>query len=416
MGFARSLRCRECGTEYPLDARYVCTECFGPLEVTYDLDALRRVLTRDRIQNGPRSLWRYRDLLPVADGPAVDLHAGFTPLIKADNLGRKLGLRNLYIKNDAVNPTYSFKDRPVAVAASKALEFGFDTLACASTGNLAASVAAHAARAGLNCFVFIPADLEAGKVLNMAVYGATLVPVRGSYDQVNRLCTELADRHGWAFVNINLRPYYAEGSKTLGFEVAEQLGWQAPDACIVPVASGALFTKVAKGFDELAAVGLIEARPIRMYAAQAAGSGPVADAYARRSLEVRPVKPNTIAKSLAIGDPADGYYVLKLIYETGGAAVGVPDAEVVAGIKLLAETEGIFTETAGGVTVATLRRLAEGGAFRPEEVVVAFITGNGLKTQEAVANTLSIPNAIEPTVAAFEAAFGRTLSAVSARK
>ncbi len=416
MGFAQSLRCRECGTEYPLDARYVCTECFGPLEVTYDLDALRRVLTRDRIQNGPHSLWRYRDLLPVADGPVVDMHAGFTPLLKAENLGRKLGLKNLYIKNDAVNPTYSFKDRPVAVAATKALEFGFNTLACASTGNLAASVAAHAARAGLNCFVFIPADLEAGKVVNMAVYGATLVPVRGSYDQVNRLCTELADRHGWAFVNINLRPYYAEGSKTLGFEIAEQLGWRAPDACVVPVASGALFTKVAKGLSELAAVGLVEPRPVRMYAAQAAGSGPVAEAYARRSLEVRPVKPNTIAKSLAIGDPADGYYVLKLIYETGGAAVGVSDEEVVAGIKLLAETEGIFTETAGGVTVATLKRLAEAGAFRPGEVVVAFITGNGLKTQEAVAGTLTVPDAIEPTVAAFEAAFGHTLSAALARR
>ncbi|MER3448683.1 MAG: threonine synthase, partial [Chloroflexota bacterium] len=280
MGFARSLRCRECGTEYPLDARYVCAECFGPLEVTYNLEALQATLTRDRIEGGPRSLWRYRDLLPVSDNPTVDLQAGFTPLLKAENLGRKLGLKNLYIKNDAVNPTYSFKDRPVAVAATKAVEFGFDTLACASTGNLAASVAAHAAKAGLNCFVFIPADLEAGKIVNTAVYGATLVPVRGSYDQVNRLCTELADRHGWAFVNINLRPYYAEGSKTLGFEVAEQLGWRAPDACVVPVASGALFTKVAKGLAELAAVGLIEPRTIRMYAAQAAGSGPVADAYA----------------------------------------------------------------------------------------------------------------------------------------
>ncbi len=264
MGFARSLRCRECGTEYPLDARYVCTECFGPLEVTYDLEALRVALTRGRIEGGPRSLWRYRDLLPVSDNPTVDLQAGFTPLLKAENLGRKLGLKNLYIKNDAVNPTYSFKDRPVAVAATKAVEFGFDTLACASTGNLAASVAAHAARAGLNCLVFIPADLEAGKIVNTAVYGATLVPVRGSYDQVNRLCTELADRHGWAFVNINLRPYYAEGSKTLGFEVAEQLGWRAPDACVVPVASGALFTKVAKGLAELAAVGLIEPRTVHV--------------------------------------------------------------------------------------------------------------------------------------------------------
>ncbi len=416
MGFARSLRCRECGTEYPLDARYVCTECFGPLEVTYDLEALRAALTRDRIEGGPRSLWRYRDLLPVSDNPTVDLQAGFTPLLKAENLGRKLGLKSLYIKNDAVNPTYSFKDRPVAVAATKAVEFGFDTLACASTGNLAASVAAHAAKAGLNCLVFIPADLEAGKIVNTAVYGATLVPVRGSYDQVNRLCTELADRHGWAFVNINLRPYYAEGSKTLGFEVAEQLGWRAPDACVVPVASGALFTKVAKGLAELAAVGLIEPRTVRMYAAQAAGSGPVAEAYARRSLEIRPVRPSTIAKSLAIGDPADGYYVLKLVYETGGAALGVPDEEVVAGIRLLAETEGIFTETAGGVTIAVLKRLAEAGAFRPDEVVVAFITGNGLKTQEAVAGTLTLPDAIEPTVAAFEAAFGRFLAAGSTRK
>jgi threonine synthase len=402
VSYATALRCRECSREYPLAPQHVCEFCFGPLEVTYDYDAIRKAISRERIARGPASLWRYADLLPVDEEYRVDLGAGFTPLLHAKNLGRRLGLNRLYLKNDTVNPTWSFKDRVVAVAATKAREFGFSTLACASTGNLANSVAAHAARAGMEAYVFIPADLEAGKVLGSAIYAPTLVAVNGNYDQVNRLCAELGERNGWAFVNINVRPYYSEGSRTLAFEVAEQLGWRAPDHCVVPIASGSLFTKIYKGFTELAKVGLIEEPRVRMSGAQAAGCSPVATAWAQGSMNFRPVKPNTIAKSLAIGNPADGYYALVQLKQTGGACPAVTDDEVIEGMKLLAETEGIFAETAGGVTIAALKRLAEAGQIHPDELTVAFITGAGLKTQEAVQGHLVEPLSIDPTVESFE--------------
>jgi len=415
MSFAHRLRCRECGRLYPLDPIYVCEFCFGPLEVMYDYEALRRHVSRRRIEQGPYTIWRYRDLLPV-DGEPVDIGAGFTPLLPAPRLGKALGLRNLFIKNDCVNPTWSFKDRVVSVAATKAREFGFDTLACASTGNLANSVAAHAARAGLRALVFIPADLETGKVVGSAVYGPTLVAVEGSYDDVNRLCSELAEKYRWAFVNINVRPYYAEGSKTLGYEVCEQLGWRIPDHCVVPVASGSLFTKIYKGMKELAWLGLVEWRPPRMTAAQALGCSPVVEAWERRSYDIRPQRPNTIAKSLAIGNPADGYYALRVLNESGGYGVAVPDEEIVEGMKLLAETEGIFAETAGGVVVAALRRLAREGRIDPQETVVAFITGAGLKTREAVEGALRAPVVVKPTIASFEEAMAQRQEALTASK
>ncbi len=412
MSFANTLRCRECGRHYPLEPMYVCEFCFGPLEVMYDYEGLRKHLSRRRIETGPLTIWRYRDLLPV-DGEPVDIGAGFTPLLPAPRLGKALGLKRLYIKNDCVNPTWSFKDRVVSVAATKAREFSFRTLACASTGNLANSVAAHAARAGLEALVFIPADLEQGKIVGSAIYGPTLVAVQGSYDDVNRLCSELAERYPWAFVNINIRPYYAEGSKTLGYEVCEQLGWRIPDHCIVPVASGSLFTKIYKGMKELAWLGLVEWRRPRMSAAQALGCSPVVEAWERRSYDIRPQRPNTIAKSLAIGNPADGYYALRVINETGGYGVAVTDEEIIEGIKLLAETEGIFSETAGGVVVASLKRLATQGLISREETVVAFITGAGLKTQEAVVEALAAPVLIEPTIASFEEAMAQRQKALS---
>ena len=384
MPFTTSLRCRECSREYELQPINVCDFCFGPLEVQYDYDAIGRVMSRESIQRGPHSMWRYAELLPAASENPVDINAGFTPLIKADRLGKALGLNELYIKNDCVNPTYSFKDRVVSVAVTAARDFGFTTLACASTGNLAGSVAAHAARAGIRCYVFIPADLEVGKVVGAAIYGPTLVAVDGSYDDVNRLCSEIADRYGWAFVNINVRPFYSEGSKTLGYEVAEQLGWRAPDHAIVPAASGSMFTKIWKGFNEFHKLGLIEEPTTRMHIAQAVGSAPIVSAYEAGIKDIRPVRPNTIAKSLAIGNPADGYYALNVIEESGGTGHAVPDQEIVASMRLLAETEGIFAETAGGVTIGVLRRLAEEGVIGPDEVAVAYITGNGLKTQEAV--------------------------------
>ncbi|NQU96572.1 MAG: threonine synthase, partial [Chloroflexi bacterium] len=346
---------------------------------------------------------RYEDLLPVGRKNAVDIGVGLTPLLFAENLGRELGLRNLWVKNDAVNPTYSFKDRVVAVACTKALEFGFDTMACASTGNLAGAVAAHGAKAGLRTLVFIPADLEAGKVIGAAIYGPTVVAVKGSYDDVNRLCSELADTRGWAFVNINMRAYYSEGSKTLAYEVAEQLGWRAPDHVVVPVASGSLYTKVWKGLNEFARLGLIDSVNTKMHIAQAEGCAPVVHAFNEGQTHHRIVEPNTIAKSLAIGNPADSYYDLKIARETGGSAVAVPEPEVAEGIVLLAQTEGIFTETAGGVTVSALRHLAATGAVGPDDLVVALITGNGLKTQEAVAH-LARPVTIEATVDSFEEA------------
>jgi threonine synthase len=409
MPFVKSLFCRECGREYPVEASHVCEFCFGPLEVGYDYDAIARVLTKERIQAGPLSMWRYQDLLPVGRESGIDMGTGFTPLMKADNLGRKLGLNNLYIKNDSVNPTFSFKDRVVSVATNKALEFEFETLACASTGNLAGSVSAHGAKAGLDTIVFFPSDLEKGKILGAAIYGATLVAVDGTYDQVNRLCSELADNHRWAFVNVNMRPYYSEGSKTLAYEVAEQLGWRAPDRCVVPAASGSLYTKIWKGLNEFADLGLIGAVNTKMHLAQAEGCSPIVEAYNQDSFHVKPVKPNTLAKSLAIGNPADGFYSLKTAKKSGGSAEMAPENEIVECIQLLAETEGIFTETAGGVVISGLRKIAREGIIDPDEVVVAFITGNGLKTQEAVESLVDPVHTspdyenFETALAAFEA-------------
>jgi threonine synthase len=407
MSYAKALHCRECGREYPLQPSHVCEFCFGPLEVTYDYDAQRKAVSRQSIENGPISLWRYRDLLPCDADRAVDLNAGFTPLLRARNLGEALGLSQLYIKNDCTNPSWSFKDRVVAVASTKALEFGFDTLACASTGNLANSVAAHAARAGIKAYVFVPSNLESGKLIGSAVYGATLVAVDGSYDDVNRLCSELADKYPWAFVNINVRPYYSEGSKTLAYEVAEQLGWRAPDHCIVPMASGSLLTKIGKGLDEMAKLWLLDSVQTKISGAQALGCSPIVTAWQAGTLNIRPVKPNTIAKSLAIGNPADGYYALKVIGDSGGSAVASDDDEIVDGIKLLAESEGVFAETAGGVVIAGLKRLVESGRVDRDELVVAFITGAGLKTQEAVVDKIGKALHVTPTVASFEEAIAQ---------
>jgi len=406
MPFAKALRCRECNREYQLEPLHVCEFCFGPLEVSYDLDAMHRNITRETIEAGPASMWRYADLLPADPAFAVDINAGFTPLIRAKNLGEHLGLKNLYIKNDCANPTWSFKDRVVAVASTKAREFGFDTLACASTGNLANSVSAHAARAGMEAYVFIPQDLERGKIVGSSIYGATLIAVDGNYDDVNRLCSELADKYRWAFVNINMRPYYAEGSKTLGYEVAEQLGWRAPEHVVAPMASGSLYVKIWKGLQELAKLWLIDSVQTKMSGAQARGCSPIVTAYEGGTMNIRPVRPTTIAKSLAIGNPADGYYALKVMEESGGYGVASDDEEIVAGIKLLAESEGIFGETAGGVVVAGLQKLAREGKIAPDEVTVAYITGSGLKTQEAIEDALEIPLHINPTMAAFEAALG----------
>ena len=413
MSYAKALHCRECGREYPLQPSHVCEFCFGPLEVTYDYEAQRKAVSRRSIESGPLSLWRYRDLLPCDADRAVDLNAGFTPLLRARNLGEALGLSQLYIKNDCTNPTWSFKDRVVAVASTKALEFGFDTLACASTGNLANSVAAHASRAGIKAYVFVPSNLESGKLVGSAVYGATLVAVDGAYDDVNRLCSELADKYPWAFVNINVRPYYAEGSKTLAYEVAEQLGWRAPDHCIVPMASGSLLTKIGKGLDEMAKLWLVDSVQTKISGAQALGCSPIVTAWQAGTLNIRPVKPNTIAKSLAIGNPADGYYALKVIGDSGGSAVASDDDEIVDGIKLLAESEGIFAETAGGVVIAGLKRLVESGRVDRDELVVAFITGAGLKTQEAVVDKINKALHIAPTVASFEEAIAQRGGAIA---
>ena len=395
------MRCRECGREFPVEPLNVCDYCFGPLEVSYDYDSIARSVSRKSIEKGPLSMWRYHDFLPVEAEDAVDMGTGMTPLIKAKNLGRALGLENLYIKNDSVNPSYSFKDRPVSVTATKALEFEFDVLACVSTGNLMGSVAAHGARAGMKTIVFFPADLEKGKIVGAAIYGPTLVAVDGTYDEVNRLCSELSDNLRWAFVNINMRPFYAEGSKTLGYEVAEQLGWRAPDHCVVPGASGELYTKIWKGLLELRDVGLIDKVNTRMHLAQAQGCSPIVEAFELGSTQVRPVKPNTIAKSLAIGNPAAGTYALQTLGDCGGMAVAAPEEEVVEGIRLLAETEGIFTETAGGVVISGLRKLARMSVIKPDEVTVAYITGNGLKTQEVVDHFVD-PVFIDPTYESFE--------------
>jgi threonine synthase len=415
MSYAKALRCRECGREYNLEPLHVCEFCFGPLEVVYDYEAMHRNITRETIERGPHSAWRYADFLPVDPEYAVDINAGFTPLIRARNLGEHLGLKNLWIKNDCANPTWSFKDRVVTVAATKAREFGFKTLACASTGNLANSVAAHAASAGLEAYVFIPSDLERGKIVGSSVYGATLVAVDGNYDDVNRLCSELADKYRWAFVNINMRPYYAEGSKTLGYEVAEQLGWRAPEHVVAPMASGSLYVKIWKGLQELAKLWLIDSVQTKMSGAQALGCSPIVTAHEAGTMNIRPVRPKTIAKSLAIGNPADGYYALQVMEESGGHGVASDDEEIIAGIKLLAESEGIFAETAGGVVIAGLKKLALSGKIAPDELTVAYITGSGLKTQEAVEDHLSLPLQIEPNMASFEAALGSRTEVVGGR-
>ena len=384
MTHVKSLRCRECKSEYPIEPLNACEFCFGPLEVEYDYKSIAKAVSKKTIENGPHSMWRYHDFLPVSKESAVDISTGYTPLIHAKNLGQKLGLENLYIKNDSVNPTYSFKDRPVSVTTTKALEFEFEVLACVSTGNLMGSVAAHGAKAGMETMVFYPAYLEQGKILGAAVYGPTMVAVEGTYDQANRFCSELADNHRWAFVNINMRPFYAEGSKTLGYEVAEQLGWKAPDHCVVPGASGELHTKIWKGLQEFADVGLIEKPSTRMHLAQAEGCSPIVEAYLQGSNQVIPVKPDTIAKSLAIGNPAAGPYSLEVLKETEGIGVAAYENTIIDGIRLLAETEGIFTETAGGVVISSLKRLVEQKKIKKDEVTVAYITGNGLKTMEAM--------------------------------
>jgi threonine synthase len=378
---------------------HVCEWCFGPLEVRYDLEALRAVVTRERIAAGPHNLWRYADLLPVETQSPPGLGAGFTPLVRAERLGAELGLGELYLKDDTRNPTGSFKDRVVSVALTKARELGFRVAACASTGNLANSVAAHAARLGMESVVLIPHDLEAVKVLTTAVFGGNLLSVNGNYDDVNRLCSELASEYpDWAFVNVNLRPYYSEGSKTLAFEVAEQLGWELPDHVVVPVASGSQLTKIGKGFSELVETGLVEAHDVRISGAQAEGCSPVAAAFASGADHVRPVKPSTIAKSLAIGNPADGWYALDAVRRSGGAIGSVTDDEIVEGIRLLARTEGIFAETAGGVTIATLAKLAGQGIVRRDERVVAYVTGNGLKTTEALVGRVVIEEPIDASL------------------
>ncbi|MEQ9553938.1 MAG: threonine synthase [Coleofasciculus sp. G3-WIS-01] len=404
----KNLTCKECGAEYEPQAIHVCEFCFGPLEVTYDYDALRRHVSRETIHSGPNSIWRYRSFLPVATDNLIDVGTGMTPLVKSHRLARRLGLKNLYIKNDAVNmPTLSFKDRVVSVALTRARELGFSTVSCASTGNLANSTAAIAAHAGLDCCVFIPADLEAGKVLGTLIYNPTVMAVQGNYDQVNRLCCEVANTQGWGFVNINLRPYYSEGSKTLGFEVAEQLGWQLPDHIVAPLASGSLFTKIHKGFQEFIKTGLVADKAVRFSGAQAEGCSPIAQAFREGRDFVTPVKPSTIAKSIAIGNPADGIYALELAQKTNGTIESVTDAEIVEGMKLLAETEGIFTETAGGTTIAVLKKLVEAGKIDPDETTVAYITGNGLKTQEAVQGYIGEPLTIEPKLDSFERALER---------
>jgi len=404
--YVTGLRCRECARPYPAEALHVCDYCFGPLEVVYDYDHLRADLTREAIAAGPSTIWRYAPLLPVVDPAPIDLGTGCTPLVRADRLAAELGLGELWIKNDTANPTGSFKDRVVSVALTKARQLGFKVAACASTGNLANSVAAHAARAGMTSVVFIPHDLEVAKVTATAVYGGNVVAVEGTYDDVNRLCAELASEHpAWAFVNVNIRTYYAEGSKTLAFEVAEQLGWRAPDHVVVPVASGSQLVKVAKGFRELYDVGLLDDEPhVRVSGAQAAGCSPVATAFAEKTDAIRPVKPSTIAKSLAIGNPADGYYALKTVRDSGGAFASVTDDEIIDGIKLLARTEGIFAETAGGVTIATLAKLAAAGIVRSDERVVAYVTGHGLKTVEALTATVGPTTTIAPTMEAFASA------------
>jgi threonine synthase len=403
MSHVLGLKCRECGREYDVAPIYVCEFCFGPLEVAYDYPKIKKALTRKKIESRPQNLWRYRELLPIDGDPQVGLLSGYTPLVKADNLAKHLGIRELYIKDDTVvYPTLSFKDRVVAVALTKAKEFGFDTVACASTGNLAHSVAAHGAKAGFKRFIFIPSTLEKSKVIASLVYEPNLIAVDGSYDDVNRLCSEIANKYNWAFVNINIRPFYAEGSKTQGFEIIEQLGWRVPDNVVVPCASGSLLTKIWKSFQEFQKIGLIGDVHTKVFAAQAKGCGPIAEAIKNDTDVIRPVKPDTVAKSLAIGNPADGVYAYQAVKESGGGGEDVTDEEIIDAMKLLARTEGIFAETAGGVTLATTIKLIKQGKIATDESTVICITGNGLKTQEALIGKMDKEHHIEPKFAAFE--------------
>ncbi len=403
-GFMQALKCRECGREYPLTANHVCEYDFGPLEVVYDYDRIKRSLSHAIIESRPKSMWRYRELLPIAGEPTVGQQVGFTPLVRADRLAARLGIRELWIKNDTVNyPTLSFKDRVVSVALSRSKELGFKVVACASTGNLANSVAANAASAGLKAYVFIPSDLEQGKVLNSLIYGARVVGIKGHYDEVNRLCAEIAGKFGWAFVNVNMRPYYAEGSKSMGYEIAEQLGWKVPQHTVIPMASGSLLTKIHKAYQELAKLGLVEDTPHHIHGAQATGCSPISTAHKAGLDFFKPVKPNTIAKSLAIGTPADGFYALRVMSETQGAAEDVTDDEIREGIRLLAECEGIFAETAGGVTVGVAKKLIASGRIPSDESAVLCITGHGLKTLDAVVGHVGHAAEIKPSLREFEA-------------
>ena len=403
MTTAYELRCRECGKSYGIQPLSICDDCFSPLEVTFDLDRARTRFTREAISQGPLNMWRYQALLPVPENYVPETPAGLTPLMKAPRLGARIGANNLYIKNDAVClPTLSFKDRVVAVALANAKQFGFDTVGCSSTGNLANAVAAQAARLGLKTYILVPADLEPAKILNTQVYGATLVRVEGNYDHVNRLCSQIADRYNWGFVNVNLRPYYAEGSKTVGFEIAEQLGWRLPDNIVCPMAGGSLITKIRKAFSELVALGLVEDKPVKFFGAQATGCSPISTAVKNGTDVIEPQRPNTIARSLAIGNPADGPYASRAIRASGGWAEDVSDVEIVSAIQELAETEGVFTETAGGVTTAVTARLYAHGRIQPHELTVACITGNGLKTTDCLQDAYEPGHAIRPRLTDFE--------------
>jgi len=403
MNIVRALKCRECGQEYPIEPVHVCEFCFGPLEVVYDYDKLDGYFTRELIESRPQTMWRYKELLPINGEPTVGAQNGFTPLIRAKRLEKVLGVKELYIKNDSVcYPTLSFKDRVVSVALSKAVEFGFTTVACASTGNLAGSVAANAAAAGLESYVFIPHDLEKGKVLGAGVFGTNIIGIKGKYDDVNRLCSEVAGKYGWAFVNVNVRPFYAEGSKSLAYEIMEQLGWKAPKHVVTPMASGSLCTKVDKAIKEFIKLGLVEDNGTAVYGAQATGCSPISKSVKDGTDMIHPVIADTIAKSLAIGNPADGYYANRVIKESGGWSEDVSDEEVVAAMQLLAETEGIFAETAGGVTLGCAQKMIESGKLPRDESIVLCITGNGLKTQEAVENVITKPRIINPSLKEFD--------------
>lgn len=402
MTYFTGLRCRMCGTGFPAEALYVCDQCLGPLEVTYDYEAIGRAVTRDAISARPENMWRYRELLPVNE-PRTGFHSGFTPLVRAERLGRRLGLNALYIKDDSVNhPTFSYKDRVVSVAASRAVDLGFEVFACASTGNLANSVAAHAARLGLTCYVFIPDNLEPAKVMGSAVYKPHVVSISGNYDDINRLCTQVADRHGWGFANINLRSYYAEGAKTFGFEIVEQLGWQYPRHVVCPVAGGTLLPRITRSFEELRTLGWASGDTPVMHAVQAEGSAPVVRAFQAGAEFPDPVKPDTIAKSIAIGNPADGYHVLEALRETGGTATMVDDTAILDALMLLAETEGIFTEPAGGATLAGAIALAKQGVIGPDDTAVVCITGNGYKTSDVLNGRISEPVRLGKKLSEFE--------------